>query len=1529
MSVVIAKDGLKSPPSELRWNFIPFTNSQVTSNRFIDPTPLAEGRKDVGKDVTELSFWDKFLELYGVKGFDDHQYRDCLRGVKKLSEINDPNERKKAFLENAAWLYVRSNEALDRARKNIEKGRDPWHGLNDPKIGLPCSSELHNLSDSYDQWEKLYHNILANFISHKVLNQMLIESSFDIDGTITDKNIFTVSTRTLQAMRQLHWLKRLMETSADDRHKIMEISINTARAEQYPYTSLDGPEQKRTYITHNSAIEEVAGYVLADQLDLLGKINIAMGNACIKVQKDDYTYISGNYLMVDRLINECLGKEFLSDLFNQTTKDIDVYTAEPKGMTDYILDHKIETGEVIYQHFKRIIQFYEEEVVNRKNEISYDEGLNNFRDKVLNDKEYGVLTGAEKWEKVYELENKVRDLGKTNATKSRIQEVKEELKQAKAIAFPHIRLLDSYIELLNTDPRAFFEKVTNGRSFGGCFHTYNSRGSPTEGAKEYALAKLRKYAYRTDVRKKIRSLKQEFYRDGKAKNVDVSNFVGEGYKVFYEAYQKAKDKGDKKAQIEAFKAYLNWRLCEHLMHNYQKKELEKCSLFECGNKVKLNSNLQNEWEKYWASKQKNSKVGEAYSYREWLESKLLSSNLEKETAKNLSSYLNDFNFNTNDRLLNNKPKIRIEKVVENEDGTLRLANEDEDSILAAVKEIEGKLVEDIEAQEMFFPDELFAWRGKRAYDGQTSLLAMYRFDEKSDALRKHGQFYYEILINDSKGDVISSFKDCFLNGKTCMHSGDSSSDVPAHAAALQREGMARVIYNLINIDDIYNEIIKQREKLVENIEKAFTFEDRQAALEELYYAYQRYGVYGLKKVGDKFYKVAVQKKDNGHFELKDAKTLKLNDCDTKPGSNEDKITLKDGDTLEWGILEGEFTEKEIFNEIENTYRLNIDRNLSPAQMLRKLAEVVQFLTGESIEYIEEELKVAAEVEKELSKGKSINEIDPQRRKIFEEYRWALTELRTYNQYTLDHPSFRVIREYTDESTDKVYYRFKSDGKLYTKDGEEFKGDEDSLTVKIIERDKKSGVFVYRETNKPFDFESPDFINKLYIEEEFLPSPTPVSGFFANKKLMKLFGGGNAERGARNLEGFLRKLPDRFSAFLEWAGGLMALGGVVRLLGHVVGGEVGKENGGVYKTGYWISQLARAFGCTGGALRGIINVNRNWDIAAGEIIQLFSALFLPNGAKHLGFGAGQLFLFTGRGIDAARRQQRVNAPTREEHKAKKLLKNIVDPREYVRKVIKFSQDGIVIPIKKSFEESGLSGVFGELVGRLTSALVTPIRFIVDIVKNPKLITQWKDRMSEKNGIFTKLCPSNGHLLGLVGILSGIGAVVGGTFGRMQRFGEIADHGFNAVGRWAITFSTAVAALGIYSNGREIAANPMGLPRIYRGLDGEDKTYNPNRAGKGQMLSSAGYAITPLFGLHNDWVAALYDIATGFYFGFPKSRMGVAEEETINSLNLAKSVLVEGQRYFKEREIGDLHIDDNYMERKARYVQQGDRWVYVPV
>jgi len=178
---------------------------------------------------------------------------------------------------------------------------------------------------------------------------------------------------------------------------------------------------------------------------------------------------------------------------------------------------------------------------------------------------------------------------------------------------------------------------------------------------------------------------------------------------------------------------------------------------------------------------------------------------------------------------------------------------------------------------------------------------------------------------------------------------------------------------------------------------------------------------------------------------------------------------------------------------------------------------------------------------------------------------------------------------------------------------------------------------------------------------------------------------------------------------------------------------------------------------------------------------------------------------------------------------------------------------------------------------------------DLVKDPRLITQRVPRISEKSGTYNKSVASPGHLLTLVGVLSGIGAIVGGTVGRIGKDNDESG-GFNWLGKVATAFANAVPAFGIMFNAKEVMANPLGLPHMYRDLNGSDQTYNPRYAGQSQIVAGAGFLAVPWFGLHNKYVASLFDIFNGFYF------LGAAEEEKPNINMLGRSILRKSHEFY---------------------------------
>lgn len=445
---------------------------------------------------------------------------------------------------------------------------------------------------------------------------------------------------------------------------------------------------------------------------------------------------------------------------------------------------------------------------------------------------------------------------------------------------------------------------------------------------------------------------------------------------------------------------------------------------------------------------------------------------------------------------------------------------------------------------------------------------------------------------------------------------------------------------------------------------------------------------------------------------------------------------------------------------------------------------------------------------------------------------------------------------------------------------------------VLNKDEKTLLQRYerliREDKEGFILpeESPLILDRF---TEVIPK---AEGLLANKTLTKLFG-------EKNLRSFVCNLPNLFHGLLKYSGIIMAGGGVLRLISPILGGL--QES--VYKTGYWMSNSLRAISALGGALRGELNVHKYHNIALGEVINIVSS-FLPNGSKHLGLGLGNFVLFLGRGQQRAQLQQRVNNHTREVLREGKDPHEETDARPFVRKITKIGT-GALLKIKELAQNFGFSNFLGEASGNMAGGVLAATQVIKDIIKKPRLILELKERISEKAGAYYRSVPSAGHLLTLVGLLSGIGAAIGGTIGKMSRFGEeVSESGFNRIGSFFVAFANAIPALGIIANAREVMTNPQGLPRMFTGLNRKDIKYNPLKAGLRQIFAGLGFLVVPWKGLHNKHVASFFDIFNGMYF------LGASEEELPNTTALGINILRKGK----------LYTDPNENEQTVSFAKQ---------
>ncbi|MBI1858180.1 MAG: hypothetical protein HYR97_03600 [Candidatus Melainabacteria bacterium] len=418
----------------------------------------------------------------------------------------------------------------------------------------------------------------------------------------------------------------------------------------------------------------------------------------------------------------------------------------------------------------------------------------------------------------------------------------------------------------------------------------------------------------------------------------------------------------------------------------------------------------------------------------------------------------------------------------------------------------------------------------------------------------------------------------------------------------------------------------------------------------------------------------------------------------------------------------------------------------------------------------------------------------------------------------------------------------------------------------------SGRDIEYKENHEHDGSPLTFSLPVEAAKDYLPLGLKIEGILSNKKLINLLG-------KDRLNSLIYNLPRLFNYLLNYSGKIMALGGVLRLGSKFLD----SNSGAIYNIGFSLSNGIRALCALGGALRGEINVNRYHNIMIGEVIN-FIAAFAPNGIKHGAFGLGNIFLFAGRGQQRAQAQQ---VGFWNEETTNGQAGEVDIP---AREVTRLSNETL-LKVSKHLKEKGVSPIAADILGSISSTAAATTKMLMDVVKNPGLIFKGVERVSGVSGKPYKSIPSSGHLFTLVGAISGLGAILAGTLGRIGKFGEIAESGFNPLGRWAISITSAIPALGLIANGKEIMENPEGFPMVFKGLHGSDVTYSPRQAGLRQIVAALGLGGISLGPLANKYVASVYDIFNGLYY------LGVAEEEKINSFFLSRLLLGKGQKLYR--------------------------------
>lgn len=752
---------------------------------------------------------------------------------------------------------------------------------------------------------------------------------------------------------------------------------------------------------------------------------------------------------------------------------------------------------------------------------------------------------------------------------------------------------------------------------------------------------------------------------------------------------------------------------------------------------------------------------------------------------------------------------------------------------------------------MYLPNNRLSINDKYCFD------ALMNFVMKTSDLDPFGQYYAECQSGE-KDDALPRFSDKVEWNGTINVAGDSNSDKCMMARALLLGGSCNVIFNQVQDEDIYQEMLDQSDRIFDE----FLLEDGTIDDNAFQYWLDR-GVTPIKEVQGGYRKVVgwerVQKEDG------------------------------QGLTVQPVFEETVYSKKDIFNEFAKKYRLKIIHDASPEAYIRRRAEIYGLITGRNIDFNDSEYQKAKEIYGRLKAGESFESLSSEEKLNFRLYEYSVIRELEGNNLPGAAPAFDVRYEWsgTDSNGDFIVYRSveHDDALVVDRDGtiELYDGGEESLAnlnrVEIYRcndpKKKEFGQFIALDAQGNYVNVNHERVLDMKVESKLLSNPTSQSGLFKNKFLRRLLG-------EENILGLVNNLPNIFKNLLKYSGGLMAVGGLLRLVSPLAGGA----QDSVYKAGWWASNGIRAVSAVGGALRGVLNVNRYWPIPVGEGINV-AASFMPDGMKHLFLGLGNFVLFMGRGLQTAQRQQRINNhPTKlldqkGSEGFKEKIKGFIDSREFARKVTQINTK-MITRAKEAAAEGDLGGLWGEISGSLSGAAVSSIKMLKDIFlsgkdKGHRLLTQIGMRRAEKSGGDYLALPSPGHLMTLVGAVSGVTTVLGGVLGKWEKFGEKQEEfgGFNSVGRWLVSAACAIPALGIIFNGLEIKANTSGLPKLYNDLRGKDVKYSPEMAGWNQIIAGIGYGIVPWFNLSNKFVASIYDMVNGQYF------VGASEEEGPNS------------------------------------------------
>lgn len=1490
MSNDVPKVGVPRPPG-----------SQVPASAQQAPAPQSSGDSDPGKVKTPLSnppsktpktfgqkvkdFFKRIMSaigvIFGVYQYDNKAYVSLYEELKqKAGDLTEPRAQHLASLSGEFIDLI--NDQLDRGIRSSELTTSGGVSMS----GMQKFLTGNSIEQQY------YNNCAVYNITRSQLSGKTILSFSDMDNTKKNKNLLgPEDTALVQSSQVLFWeseISRLAPLLG------VKETILSARS---PYDTLtgmvtEGLDEDFASAILGGAVRETLGCDLSSRKDGLNKVGIIVLNSSVIHDPGEPLILSAKVLRSAKL-NEFLedpngpridGKTFREHLLALVRESGCSYY-EPKALPKYLLDTQEVCGECYLPNYDQIIEIRKRNVDNvlaNLGSISKEEKrkkeIEAWKAFALELKK-NVDEGVQDWRIVDSLREKLRShveqLKKSGFTDNQIsldEEVKKfqrELKAKRKVAYEYIRLIGSDpAKQVSDDFTNYYGLISEKAPDGKANPDFNPQACFEKITEAVLIADVVHFydshlTPKEDFPLGIVSLHRMF-----ANHPDVRRYVAKLNAIAFNGndlhsdIQEVRDEGIRLFKEEGVRKYLEWRMLQYLADHYTKEELED---------IKLQSSKE-----FGAGINLFSCNGSGLSFSEAFVSK----SKEKYDTGTLSDYMG---FIKTEFKKADGPILDLADIVDTflPGGTL----EERDRRIQHLLTINS--LEELQKEEYFYPNDMFSVNNSRAYDDSYSYNKIRCVVIKSDKLNKQGQYYIELQPAREKYLGLPSFRN-LVNKEFILHAaGDSKADIGMLAAALERNpeeqgekiGGVDVVFNLIKDIDIYREMIKQR------LDYDKEFKDDNDLYQK---CKEKFGICALKRTDDgKFYKKIERFENHQAIFEKDSST------------RNDKL----------------YDEASLLTELKRKYRGKIVHNVSPEAYLRRRKECFSLLTGDNREFDKKELARARELYKS---GKELNE---EEKLLLRMYQREIVEEQERLLLPQDAPRFLMRRVWLGEDVNGkfIVYRSKEANgnlvidRLNGSRPETFTEGEEALsrlTQLEVKRDVKGKlVFDLRQEDKRkewADLISNEKLSDIEIENRYLFEYPRIKGLFANKTLLKIFG-------ENKLKYFVTNLPNMFHRLLKYSGLIMGLGGVTRLVSSLFGGM--QET--VYRFGYWLSNSLRAISAVGGALRGELNVHRIHNIAFGEAINVVSS-FLPNGVKHLGLGFGNFILFLGRGQQRAQLQQTVNNHTRDVLEDETKVEKEIDARPFVRKVTKLAT-GILLKIKNQAKQFGISSTLGEIAGNVGSGFLTSVQMLKDLFKKPGLAFKVEERMSEKSGAYYWSVPSPGHLLTLVGLLSGISAALAGTIGRSEKFGEeIAESGFNNIGKWFVALANAVPALGIIANAKEVMANSGGLPMIFRGLNGKDTVFDPLKAGLRQIASGIGFAVVPFFGLinknlglHNKYIASFFDICNGIYFG------GAAEEEIPNATVLGMNIERKGQKVYIDPEQNHSTISNWHESAEPQY------------